>query len=33
VRLAVLFHGDHPAAFIEDAVALGGALLIALALR
>jgi len=32
-RLAAAFGSDRPAAFTEDAVALGGALLIALALR
>lgn len=32
-RLANAFGRDRPAAFIEDAVAIGGALLIALALR
>jgi uncharacterized membrane protein len=32
-RLAAAFGQDRPAAFIEDAVALGGAVLIALALR
>ena len=32
-RLASIFGSDRPAAFIEDAVAIGGALLIGLALR
>jgi uncharacterized membrane protein len=32
-RLAAAFGSDRPAAFIEDAVAVGGALLIAVALR
>ena len=32
-RLAAAFGNDHPAAFIEDAVAIGGALLIVVALR
>lgn len=32
-RLAAAFGSDRPAAFIEDAVALGGALLIVVALR
>jgi uncharacterized membrane protein len=32
-RLARAFDGDRPAAFIEDAVAVGGALLVVLALR
>ena len=32
-RLASAFGSDRPAAFIEDAVAIGGALLIGLALR
>jgi uncharacterized membrane protein len=32
-RLAVAFHSDRPAAFSEDAIALGGALLIVMALR
>jgi uncharacterized membrane protein len=32
-RLASAFGSDHPAAFIEDAVAIGGALLIGVALR
>jgi uncharacterized membrane protein len=32
-QLAVPFGGDRPAAFIEDAVAIGGALLIIMALR
>ena len=32
-RLADLFRRDRPAAFIEDAIALGGALAIAMALR
>lgn len=32
-RLAVAFHKDPPAAFIEDAIALGSALAIAIALR
>lgn len=32
-RLAAAFGSDRPAAFIEDAVALGGALLIVMALR
>ena len=32
-RLASAFGSDRPAAFIEDAVAIGGALLIAVALR
>ena len=31
-RLAAAFNNDHPAAFIEDAVAIGGAFLIVLAL-
>ena len=33
VRLASAFGSDRPAAFIEDAVAIGGALLIGFALR
>jgi uncharacterized membrane protein len=33
VRLAAAFGQDRPAAFIEDAIALGGALAIGLALR
>ena len=32
-RLAAVFGNDHPAAFIEDAVAIGGAMLIVVALR
>ena len=32
-RLAVAFRRDRPAAFIEDAIALGAALAIAMALR
>jgi len=32
-RLAAVFHRDRPAAFIEDAIALGAALAIAMALR
>ena len=32
-RLAGAFHNDHPAALIEDAVAIGGALLIGIAGR
>lgn len=32
-RLAAAFGSDRPAAFVEDAVALGGALLIGVALR
>jgi uncharacterized membrane protein len=32
-RLAKAFGNDHPAAFVEDALALGGAVLIALALK
>lgn len=32
-RLAAVFGSDRPAAFIEDAVAIGGALLIGVALR
>src|SRR5687768_11924960 len=32
-RLAAAFGSDRPAAFLEDAVAIGGALLIVLALR
>jgi uncharacterized membrane protein len=32
-RLAAAFDGDRPAAFVEDAVAVGGALLIGMALR
>jgi uncharacterized membrane protein len=32
-RLAAALHRDRPAAFIEDAIALGGALLIGMALR
>ena len=32
-RLAAAFGSDRPAAFVEDAVAVGGALLIGLALR
>ena len=32
-RLAAAFGNDRPAAFIEDAVAIGGALLIGVALR
>jgi uncharacterized membrane protein len=32
-RLAAAFRRDRPAAFIEDAIALGGALLIGMALR
>jgi uncharacterized membrane protein len=32
-RLAAAFGNDHPAAFIEDAVAIGGAMLIVVALR
>jgi len=32
-RLAAAFSSDRPAAFIEDAVAIGGALLIGVALR
>lgn len=32
-RLAALFRRDRPAAFIEDAIALGGALAIGMALR
>jgi uncharacterized membrane protein len=32
-RLAGAFHNDHPAALIEDALAIGGALLIAVAVR
>jgi len=32
-RLAAAFHNDRPAAFIEDAIALGAALAIAMALR
>jgi len=32
-RLAIAFGSDRPAAFIEDAVAIGGALLIGVALR
>ena len=32
-RLAAAFHKDRPAAYIEDAIALGGALAIAMALR
>jgi len=32
-RLAAAFRSDRPAAFIEDAVAIGGALLIVIALR
>lgn len=32
-RLARAFGSDRPAAFIEDAVAIGGALLIGVALR
>jgi uncharacterized membrane protein len=32
-RLAAAFGSDRPAAFIEDAVAIGGALLIGVALR
>lgn len=32
VRLAVIFGKDRPAAFIEDAIAIGGALLIGIAL-
>ena len=32
-RLAAAFRSDRPAAFIEDAVAIGGALLIVVALR
>ena len=32
-RLAAAFGNDRPAAFIEDAVAIGGALLIVIALR
>jgi uncharacterized membrane protein len=33
LRLAAAFRNDHPAAFIEDAIALGGALAIGMALR
>jgi uncharacterized membrane protein len=32
-RLAAAFHKDRPAAFIEDAIALGAALAVAMALR
>jgi uncharacterized membrane protein len=32
-RLAAAFGNDHPAAFIEDAIAVGGAVLIGVALR
>jgi uncharacterized membrane protein len=32
-RLAGAFHNDHPAALIEDVVAIGGALLIGIAVR
>ena len=32
-RLAAAFGNDHPAAFIEDAVAIGGAMLIVVALQ
>jgi uncharacterized membrane protein len=32
-RLAAAFQCDRPAAFIEDAIALGGALAIAMAVR
>jgi uncharacterized membrane protein len=32
-RLAAAFRNDHPAAFIEDAIALAGAVAIALSLR
>jgi uncharacterized membrane protein len=32
-RLAAAFRRDRPAAFIEDAIALGGALMIVTALR
>ena len=32
-RLAAAFRSDRPAAFVEDAVAIGGALLIGVALR
>ncbi|HEX9773699.1 MAG TPA: hypothetical protein VGA44_09550 [Steroidobacteraceae bacterium] len=32
-RLAAAFGNDRPAAFIEDAVAIGGALLIVVALQ
>lgn len=32
-RLAAAFRRDRPAAFIEDAIALGGALMIAMSLR
>lgn len=32
-RLATALGSDHPAAFVEDAVAIGGALLIGVALR
>jgi uncharacterized membrane protein len=32
-RLAGAFHNDHPAALIEDAVAIGGAVLIGIAAR
>jgi uncharacterized membrane protein len=32
-RLAKAFGNDHPAAFIEDALAIGGAVVIGLALR
>lgn len=32
-RLAEAFGSDRPAAFVEDAVALGGALLIGVAMR
>jgi uncharacterized membrane protein len=32
-RLAQAFGNDHPAAFVEDALTIGGATLIGLALR
>ena len=32
-RLASSFHSDRPAAFVEDAIAIGGALLVVVALR
>jgi uncharacterized membrane protein len=32
-RLAGAFHNDHPAALLEDAVAIGGAVLVAFAAR
>ena len=32
-RLAAAFHNDHPAAFIEDAIAIGGAVLLGMAGR